>query len=329
MVALERRLTARAAALPGVKSAAACTVLPIGNHGGSTTFHVVGRPEHGERIEVISRTVDENYFPAIGARLIRGRNFAALDDATHPPVVIINRSMATVHFPGEDPIGKQIRYDATSPPMLIIGIVDDIQEGPLDVVNGPSFYTPFAQGDDHRFFLVARASVDEHALLASLTAAVREADPRLLTSQPTVMTERIHDSPAAYLHRSAAWLVGSFAALALLLGIVGLYGVIAYSVSRRTREIGVRMALGAQRATVCSLILREAAWLTFIGIACGLAASIAAATLMRKLLFGIEPWDAPTLAIVAIVLAASAMLASYIPASRAASVNPVDALRSE
>jgi ABC-type antimicrobial peptide transport system permease subunit len=243
--------------------------------------------------------------------------------------MIINRSMAAIHFPGEDPIGKQIKYDATSPPVRIVGIVDDIQEGPLDVVNGPSFYTAFAQSDDRGFFLVARTSVDERPLLASLTAAVLQVDPRLVTSQPTLMTERIHDSPAAYLHRSAAWLVSGFAALALLLGVVGLYGVIAYSVSRRTREIGVRMALGAKRATVCSLILREAAWLTAIGVASGLAASIAAATLMRKLLFGIQPWDAPTLAIVAAVLAASAMLASYIPASRAASVNPVDALRAE
>lgn len=329
MDALERQLVARAAALPGVKSSGAATVLPIGNHGGSTTFYVVGRPQHGERVEVIDRTVDQNYFPVVGARLLRGRNFTADDDATHPRVMIINRSMATIHFPAEDPIGKQIKYDATSPPVRIVGIVDDIQEGPLDVVNGPSFYTPFAQSDDHRFFLVARASVAERPLLASLTAAIREADPRLITSQPTVMTERIHDSPAAYLHRSSAWLTSGFAALALLLGVVGLYGVIAYSVSQRTREIGVRMALGARRETVCSLILREAAWLTAIGIAAGLACSIAAAMLMRKLLFGIQPWDAPTLAAVATLLAVFAMLASYIPARRAASVNPVDALRAD
>jgi len=329
LVDLKRRLATRAAGLPGATAVGACTVLPIGNHGGSVTFHVVGRPEHGERIEVMNRTIDENYLAAVGARILRGRDFAVSDDANHPNAVLINRSMAAIHFPGEDPVGKQIRYDATSPPMQIVGIVDDIQEGPLDTVNGPTLYTPFAQDATNRFFLVARAAVAERPLLASLDAAVREVDPRLLTSQPTVMSERIRDSPAAYLHRAAAWLVSSFAALALLLGVVGLYGVIAYSVSQRTREIGVRMALGAQRAAVSSLILREAAWLIVIGLAVGLGLSIGAATLMRKLLFSIQPWDAETLAAVVVVLAAFAMLASYIPAHRAAALNPIDALRTE
>ena len=143
------------------------------------------------------------------------------------------------------------------------------------------------------------------------------------------MEQRIQNSPTAYMHSTSAWLVGSFAALALLLGAVGLYGVIAYSVSQRTREIGVRMALGAQRSAVYQLILEEAGRLTGLGIAAGLLGAVAAATLMRKLLFGIRSWDIPTLLSVAAVLALSAMVASYIPARRAASVNPVDALRSE
>ena len=143
------------------------------------------------------------------------------------------------------------------------------------------------------------------------------------------MNDLIRNSSSAYLHRSSAWLVGGFAGLALLLSVIGLYGVIAYSVSRRTREIGVRMALGAQRSSVYQLILREAGWLTAIGIFAGLICSVAAAMLMRKLLFGTQAWDAPTLAAVAAVLAVSAMFASYIPARRAASVNPVDALRAE
>ena len=131
------------------------------------------------------------------------------------------------------------------------------------------------------------------------------------------------------MHRSSAWLVGAFAAVALLLGAVGLYGVVAYSVSQRTREIGVRMALGAQRGTVYQLILKEAGRLIAIGIVAGLLCALGAATLMRKLLFGVESWDVPTLAAVAFVLAVAALLASYIPARRAASVNPVDALRAE
>jgi ABC-type antimicrobial peptide transport system permease subunit len=139
----------------------------------------------------------------------------------------------------------------------------------------------------------------------------------------------INGSPTAYMHRSSAWLVGGFAVLALLLGVVGLYGVIAYSVSQRTREIGVRMALGAQRASVYQLILKEAGWLTLFGIAAGVACSVGAGTLIRSLLFGVTAWDVSTLGAVAAGLGTCAMLASYFPARRAASVNPVEALRAE
>ena len=143
------------------------------------------------------------------------------------------------------------------------------------------------------------------------------------------MTERVNESPAAYLHRSSAWLVGGFAALALLLGSIGLYGVLAYSVSQRTREIGVRVALGAQRSSIYQLVLKEAGWLTAAGIFAGLACSVPAGMLIRSLLFGVQSWDTQILALVAAVLASAAMLASYLPARRAASVNPVEALRAE
>ena len=141
------------------------------------------------------------------------------------------------------------------------------------------------------------------------------------------MSDRIHDS--TYLQRSSAWLVGGFAALSLLLGVVGLYGVVAYSVSQRTREIGVRMALGAQRSSVYLLILKEAAWLIAAGVGIGLASAVAAGSLIRGLLFGVRSWDLPTLAAVAGLLGIAALLASFVPARRAASVNPVDALRAE
>jgi ABC-type antimicrobial peptide transport system permease subunit len=147
--------------------------------------------------------------------------------------------------------------------------------------------------------------------------------------QPMTMNQKIHDAPSTYLHRSSAWLVGGFAVLALLLGVVGLYGVIAYSVGRRTREIGVRMALGAQRNSVYRLVLNEAGRLVAVGVTVGLAGSIGSALLIRKLLFGVQAWDVPTLAAVAVTLAAAAMLASFIPARRAASVSPVEALRTE
>jgi ABC-type antimicrobial peptide transport system permease subunit len=143
------------------------------------------------------------------------------------------------------------------------------------------------------------------------------------------MEGRIDNSMTAYLHRSSAWLVGTFAATALLLGVVGLYGVIAYSVSQRTREIGVRMALGAEHGSVYRLILKDAAWLAAAGIGMGAAGSVAAATLARKLLFGVSSWDVETLFTVAVVLGIAALVASFVPARRAASVNPVEALRTE
>jgi macrolide transport system ATP-binding/permease protein len=143
------------------------------------------------------------------------------------------------------------------------------------------------------------------------------------------MMQRINNSQTAYLHRATAYLVGGFAAFALLLGVVGLYGVIAYSVSQRTREIGVRMALGAQRSSVYRLILTEAGQLIVVGLVVGLGGSVAAAMVMRKLLFGVQAWDPGTLAAVIVLLAASSLLASFIPARRAAAVNPVVALRAE
>jgi ABC-type antimicrobial peptide transport system permease subunit len=143
------------------------------------------------------------------------------------------------------------------------------------------------------------------------------------------MNDKIINSQSAYLHRSSAWLVGGFAAVALLLSVVGLYGVVANSVSQRTREIGIRLALGAQRSAVYQLVLKEAAWLTVVGIGIGLLCSVAPATLMRRLLYGVRSWDIPTSAVVAVVLAISALMASYIPASRAVSVDPVEALCTE
>ena len=177
---------------------------------------------------------------------------------------------------------------------------------------------------------MARTSAgSEQAALAALAPAIRAIDPDVVTLSPLVMRQRIQDSPAAYLQRSSAWLVGGFAGMALLLGVIGLYGVIAYSVSQRTREIGLRLALGAERRTVYELILGEAGRLIAAGLVIGAAASVAAGVLMRTLLFGTEPWDVPTLIGVAAVLGIAALVASFIPARRAASVNPIEALRTE
>jgi macrolide transport system ATP-binding/permease protein len=208
-------------------------------------------------------------------------------------------------------------------------VVEDVKDGALDSEIWPAVYYPFDQASDTFFSLVVRTSQSEQSLLPALVSAVRQIDPGIGTLDETTMAERINDSPTAYIHRSSAWLVAGFASLALLLGVVGLYGVIAYSVSRRTREIGVRMALGAQRSSVYQLVMREAVWLTGVGVAAGLVCALAAATLMRSLLFGVQAFDATTLVTTAAVLALASLLATYIPARRAAQVDPMVALRYE
>jgi ABC-type antimicrobial peptide transport system permease subunit len=207
--------------------------------------------------------------------------------------------------------------------------VADIRDGPLDSEVWPAEYLPFEQSPDTYFTILARTSQTEASVLPEMIAAIHKIDREIGIPDQSTMTERIDDSPSAYLHRSSAWLVSGFAAMALLLGIVGLYGVVAYSVSQRTREIGIRMALGAEHGNVYALILKEAGRLTAGGLASGLVCSLAAAVLMRKLLFGVTSWDIPTLAAVAVLLAVAALLASYVPARRAASVNPAEALRAE
>ncbi len=329
-IALERQVVARIASLPGVTSVGVSSDLPLNGWGDTTWFKVLGRPWHGEHNDTPERDVSAGYFTTLGAKLLRGRYFTENEDASKPLVAIVNQAFAKQYFPGEDALGKRLSPLSDPPkPIEIVGIVEDIKEGPLDTTNRPVLYFPFNQNPGNYFNLVVRASHAEQSLLPSLAAAVRRIDPGIVTDDAVSMNDVISNSQPAYLHRSSAWLVGGFAALALLLSVIGLYGVVAYSVGRRTREIGIRMALGAQTAAVYRLILQEASWLTGIGIAIGLAGAVAAATLMRGLLFGVRAWDVPTLAAVAVLLGVAALLASYIPARRAASVNPVEALRAE
>jgi macrolide transport system ATP-binding/permease protein len=331
LVAVERQIISRVKSLPGVESAGVSSVLPVSFNGNTTWIRVVGRPYNGEHNEVNERDVSSEFFTTLHAKLLRGRYFTDAEDASKPLVVMINQALARKYFPGEDPIGKKLGDTDLSPKSIteIIGIVEDVKDGSLDSEIWPAVYYPFNQNSDNYFSLVVRTSQAEQSLLPTLVATMREIDPGIGTMDVATMADRINDSPTAYLHRSSAWLVGGFAFLALLLGVVGLYGVIAYSVSQRTREIGVRMALGAQRASVYQLIMTEAGWLAGIGIAAGLLCSIGAATLIRGLLFGVRSWDLATLAAVSTVLAISALLASYIPARRAARVDPMVALRYE
>jgi len=330
-IALAREIISRVDRLPGVEAAALASTLPVTFNGNTTWIRFVGRPYNGEHNEVNERDVSTQYFKVLRAKLIRGRYFTEADGAASPRVAVINQALARRYFPNEDPIGKRFGDTSLSPGSVaeIVGIVDDIREGPLDAEIWPAVYNPLNQSPSTGFGLLVRTGQSPRAMLPVLSAAIAEIDPDIGTNRATSMMDKITESPIAYLRRSSAWLIGGFAALALLLGIVGLYGVIAYSVSQRTREIGVRLALGAPRSSVYGLVLGGAARLAAIGIGIGLVGSVAAALLMRTLLFGTPPWDAAVLVSVAIVLSAAALLASYIPARRAASVDPVHALRME
>jgi predicted permease len=329
--ALMRQVVNNVSVLPGVRSAATTSMLPVSGNGNTDWIRFVGRPYDGKHIEINERQISSGFFKTLGAKLLHGRYFTEDEDGSKPNVVIVNEAFVKKYYPGEDPIGKVFGDTALSPKSLrtVVGVVEDVKEASLDSDTWATEYQPYNQGPDTYLNLLVRTSQDEASVLPSVVAAIHKIDPAIGTADEATMTERMNDSQTAYLHRASAWLVGGFAMLALLLGVIGLYGVIAYSVSQRTREIGVRMALGAQRGTVYQLILKEAGWLTGWGILAGLICAVGAATLMQSLLFGTAAWDATTLATVGMVLAVCAMAASYIPARRAASVNPVEALRAE
>ena len=330
-VAFTRRLLDRVESLPGVRAAGVTSVLPASCDCNSDWVRIAGRPFNGNHITVNERDVSAGFFSTLRTKLLAGRYFTDAEDASKPRVVVINHAFVRKYFPGEDPVGKQIGDPTLSPPSMkqIVGVVEDFKEEALDHEQQPAVYYPFNQNASSGYILIVRTSQEEHTILPALTAAIHKLNMDVGVEQGSTMSDQINDSQTAYFHRSTAYLVEGFAALALVLSAVGLYGVIAYSVSQRTREIGVRMALGAQRWSVHRMVLREAAWLTGAGIAIGVVCSLAFGGLLRGLLFGVRTWDLPTLATVAIVLGLLALSASYIPAHRAASVNPVAALRAE
>jgi ABC-type antimicrobial peptide transport system permease subunit len=264
----------------------------------------LGHPDDGKNKEVAIRFVSAGYMATLKTRLLSGRYFTDDEDSSKPGVVIINQALAKLYFAGEDPIGKQLALSWNDKKrMLVVGVINDIQEGQLDAKSRGAMYLPFYQNPNNGFVVLARTTQDDRSTLPALTSTIASVDGSMAIFNPMTMSEKIHDAPVTYLHRSSSWLMGGFAGMALLLSVVGLYGVISYSVSQRTREIGVRMALGAQRSSVYRLILSEAVRLIAVGIAVGLIGAISSALLMRELLFGVQVWDPVTLTTMAGVLA--------------------------
>jgi macrolide transport system ATP-binding/permease protein len=331
LMALYREIERRMSALPGIQSVGITSDLPVQCNCDTDWIRIVGKPFHGEHNEVNERDVSADYLRTLRARLIRGRSITEADDRTKPQVVVINEALAKKYFPGDDPIGQKIANGGLDPKSVreIVGVVADVREGGLDQDLWPAEYESIYYGPGNFIAVAVRTSQDEKTVLPVIVSTMHAIDKNLGVFGEITMNDQIQSSQAALLHSFAMWLVGGFAVMALVLGVVGLYGVVAYSVSQRTREIGVRMALGAQRSTVYGMVMRQAAWLTVVGVGLGLVCSVGASLAIRQVLFGVAAWDVPTLALVSLVLGASSLAASFLPARRAASVNPMEALRAE
>ena len=277
-VGLYREIDRRLSALPGVEGVGLTSMLPVQCNCNTDWIRIVGRPFHGEHNEVTERDVSPGYLTTLKGRLVRGRWFDENDGLGKPRVIVINEALAAKYFPGEDPIGKTIGSGDLSEKSLrqVVGVIANVREGGPDEELWPSEYFPIFREPDTFLSIVVRTEQDEKAMLPTIVAALHQIDDNLGVYGEQTMTEQIESSQSSLLHQFASWLVGGFAVVAFLLGVIGLYGVVAYSVSRRTREIGVRMALGAQRASVYKMVMRQAGWLTAMGIGIGLVCAVGA-----------------------------------------------------
>jgi putative ABC transport system permease protein len=317
--------------LPGVESVGGGTGLPPNIAQRVTRFEVEGKEiTNPQERSAYFLAISPDYFRALGAELSEGRAFDERDDKSSPEVVIIHESFANRLFPDEDPIGKRIKLinpEQKDDWRTIVGVVKDIKYSGLDDEDQPAIYTPFAQTPFLWSYMFVRTTADPAQLTASVASAVKSANPNLVAAGVQPMEQLLDRSVAR--ERLNLILFGSFAVLALLLAAVGIYGVISYSVAQRTREIGIRVALGASRADVLRLVIGRGAVLTVIGVAVGLVASFALTRLMSSMLFNVSTTDPLVFISISVILIAVSLLASYIPASRAMKVDPIESLRYE
>ncbi|HXO43565.1 MAG TPA: FtsX-like permease family protein, partial [Thermoanaerobaculia bacterium] len=332
-IALYERLLERVRRLPGVESAAASDSLPPDREGDADTYVVAGRPlAPGELNPIVSApTVSADYFRTLGIPLVKGRFFDLRDRADSLPVVIISEAMARRDFARQDPIGQRLKRSGPelhdSPYMEIVGVVGNTRYLGLARALDAAYYEPLSQNAGRKLFLVVRSAAAAASLAPLLRREVQAVDRDVVVTAVATMEQALSDAVGPPRFRTV--LLAAFAAAAVLLAAIGIYGVIAWSVAQRTHEIGVRMALGARRADVLRLVVGQGAHLAAAGIGLGLAGAFALTRVLATLLFGVSATDPLTFVLVPILLAAVALTASLIPAQRAASIDPHVALKVE
>ena len=326
----QKHLLERVRAVPGVQSAGVADLLPVDLHFSRESVYVEGQvPERDTAApRALTSRISPGYFSAMSTPLIEGREFSEQDDDKTTAVAVVNETFARRFWPDEDAIGKRFAVGSPDAPKLqVIGVARDGKYAGLQEEPRPFFYRSMSQFYSGATSLVVRAGGDPQQALAAARREIQQLDPHLPIASAQTLDE--HLSLPLLPTRLAASLLGSFGVLALALAAIGIYGVMAYAVSQRTREIGIRMALGAQKADVLKLVISQGVWLTLTGVAIGLAASLAVTRLMKSLLYGVSATDPLTFAGVALLLAAVALVACYLPARRATKVDPMIALRYE
>jgi putative ABC transport system permease protein len=326
-----KQLTERVQTLPGVRSVGTVSYLPIAGLGAATRFDIEGRPPlpPGQDLVGDVRVVDGGYFHTMGIPLLQGRTFTERELTEETHVVMINETMARDYFPGEDPIGKRvtIHMKDENVPSEIIGVVRDARYVGLDTPVRAMTYWPYPELVYSGMTLVIRTEGEPLALAESVRREVLALDKDQPVADVRTMESWVSDSVSRA--RFSTMLLGIFAGVALLLSAVGIFGVMSYAVSERTHEIGVRMALGAQTSDVLALVVKQGMMLALVGVGLGLGAAFALTRVLSSLLFGVSATDPATFALLSVVLASVALLACYLPARRAAKVDPMIALRYE
>ncbi|MFL6281018.1 MAG: ABC transporter permease [Vicinamibacterales bacterium] len=324
--AFYEQLLARIRSLPDVVAAAAAVTLPIGGDDFSASYMVEGRAQPAAGHEPLAgyQVITPGYFAAMGIPVLAGRDFDSRDVAGGPPVVAINHTLAQQQWPGGDPIGQRIRVGTTW--MTVIGIVGDIRHMGPAVAPRPEFYQPNTQRSFSFMAFVVRTRHDPAAAVPMIRSEVMQLDPAQPISHVATMEE--HVDRALSRPRFMSTLVAVFGAVALVLSIVGVYGVMSYSVTQRTREIAIRIALGARAVTVVWLILTRTLWLTAVGLAFGVAGAAALSRVLSGFLFAVRPSDLPTFVVASLVLGSAAVAAGTIPAVRATRIDSIEALKS-